>query len=363
MNINPPNHDILQSSPSSVNICPDIASGRYGHKRLQSMDMLKLLAIFLVLWGHSEQYLLSCDFSDRAVYRHIYSFHMPLFMMISGFFFAMTIKPGVSKNILAKARQLLLPAVCWTVIFELLSVMEDKNLFSLQSLSYGMLSSFWFLKSAFACSILGMAPFLIFRRHFILASFISLIVSQLLFKLPMVNLPFMYPAFLTGGIIYRYHDRFIACARWIIPLCGGVCIICNMFLDADAYRTMKMGSALLADGSVIEPICWRIYKYFMGLCGAVAFIVLFDVIFSSPRTGRVFTIAAEWGKMTLGIYILQTFLLERLLADILNFDGVPDLLFDFVISPLISFGVMAVCVGIIRQNRYASFFLLGSKLR
>lgn len=69
-----------------------------GRMRMQSMDLLKFLAIFLVLWGHAEQYLLSCDYAERAVYRHIYSFHMPLFMMISGFFFAMTIKPGVMKK-------------------------------------------------------------------------------------------------------------------------------------------------------------------------------------------------------------------------------------------------------------------------
>lgn len=38
-------------------------------KRLQSMDLLKFVAIFLVLWGHSERHLLSTDFSNRAVFR------------------------------------------------------------------------------------------------------------------------------------------------------------------------------------------------------------------------------------------------------------------------------------------------------
>lgn len=328
------------------------------------MDMLKLLAIFLVLWGHCEQYFLSGDFSERAVYRHIYSFHMPLFMMISGFFFAMTLKSGIGKNILTKARQLLLPALCWTAFFELLSLMEGQNLFSLRSFSSGIVLNFWFLKSAFACSILGMVPFYIFRRHFFLSAVMSLIVSQALSKLPVVNLPFMYPAFLIGGIIYRYHARFIISARWIIPICGFVWIICNTFLDADAYRCMNIGFSSATHESILKLAFLRIYKYVMGLCGAIAFIALFDVIFSSPRAGRFFTAASDWGKMTLGIYILQTFLLERLLAGILNFDGVPDLLFDFVIAPLISLAVMAICVGIIsiiRYNEYASFLLLGSK--
>lgn len=174
----------------------------------------------------------------------------------------------------------------------------------------------------------------------------------------------MYPAFLLGGIICRYHDRFLAYARWIIPLCGFVWIVCNMFLDAEAYRTMKGSSELLVNHTLLEIVGWKLYMYLMGLCGAVAFMALFEVIFSTPRQGRFYDIAADWGKMTLGIYILQGYFLETFLAYYVKFDGVSDIVFDFVISPLMALGVMIVCVGIIRiirHNGYASFFLLGTK--
>lgn len=332
--------------------------------RMQSMDLLKFLAIFLVLWGHAEQYLLSCDYAERAVYRHIYSFHMPLFMMISGFFFAMTIKPRVMKNIVGKTRQLLLPAACWALLFALPSAVSHGNIPSLGSIENGLRYGFWFLKSAFACNILGLLPFLVLRKHFWTASVITLFISQALFKIPVLNLPTMYPAFLLGGIIYRYHDRFIAHTRWIIPLCGFVWIVCNMFLDAEAYRTMKGSSELLVNHTLLEIAGWKLYMYLMGLCGAVAFMALFEVIFSTPRQGRFYGVAADWGKMTLGIYILQGYFLETFLAHYVKFDGVSDIVFDFVISPLTALGVMIVCVGIIRiirLNGYASFFLLGTK--
>lgn len=86
-------------------------------QRLQSMDALKFFAIFLVLWGHCVQYLISGEFADKPVYRHIYSFHMPLFMMLSGFFFAMTCRRGFWKLSVKKFRQLLLPVLCWILIF------------------------------------------------------------------------------------------------------------------------------------------------------------------------------------------------------------------------------------------------------
>lgn len=342
----------------------DLPSTGGKRKRLQSMDLLKFMAIFLVLWGHAEQYLVSDDFIDRAVYRHIYSFHMSLFMMISGFFFAMTIKPGVMKNVLNKARQLILPAVCWTIIFGLLSALIFQNIPSLRSIAWSMFASFWFLKSAFACSLLGLFPFVLFRKHFVAAAVITLLISQACAIVPLVRLASMYPAFLTGGIIYMYHDRFRAYARWIIQGCGFVWIVCNLFLDSEAYRTMTGGYELIANHSLPEIAFWRIYSYTMALCGATAFIALFEIIFSTPRSGRVVSMLSEWGKMTLGIYIFQAFLLENLLANTLNFDNFSAPLFDFVIAPLIALIVMLVSVAIIRfirLNSYASFFLLGTK--
>lgn len=54
--------------------------------RLASMDMLKGFAIIMVIAGHAVQYLISGHYYDKEVYRLIYSFHMPLFMAITGFF-------------------------------------------------------------------------------------------------------------------------------------------------------------------------------------------------------------------------------------------------------------------------------------
>lgn len=55
-------------------------------ERLVYFDLLKLFAIYLVIIGHCVQYLLPTRPYDEPLYVYIYSFHMPLFMMISGFF-------------------------------------------------------------------------------------------------------------------------------------------------------------------------------------------------------------------------------------------------------------------------------------
>ena len=54
--------------------------------RIIAFDLIKLFAIFLVIEGHCTQHLLSSFEYDEPVYVYIYSFHMPLFMFLSGYF-------------------------------------------------------------------------------------------------------------------------------------------------------------------------------------------------------------------------------------------------------------------------------------
>ena len=51
------------------------------------INVARGLAIFLMLWGHCIQCccLGDFDFYENDVFRVIYSFHMPLFMLISGY--------------------------------------------------------------------------------------------------------------------------------------------------------------------------------------------------------------------------------------------------------------------------------------
>ena len=50
------------------------------------IDCAKTVAIILVVVGHSVQYVFARDsFDDNLLFRYIYSFHMPLFMFISGY--------------------------------------------------------------------------------------------------------------------------------------------------------------------------------------------------------------------------------------------------------------------------------------
>lgn len=87
--------------------------------RLTEFDALKLFCIFCVILGHCLMHLQNYQFVifDNPLYRAICSFHMPLFMMISGFFGCRILTISFKDFILKKSRQLLLPAAAFGVLF------------------------------------------------------------------------------------------------------------------------------------------------------------------------------------------------------------------------------------------------------
>ncbi|WP_455497031.1 acyltransferase family protein [Coprobacter sp.] len=84
-------------------------------QRVAFIDFLKGVCIFLVVWGHSIQYLSSSgyDFWNNRIFIFIYSFHMPLFMMLSGLFFIRSMSLPFGVVLKKRFFQLILPSIVW----------------------------------------------------------------------------------------------------------------------------------------------------------------------------------------------------------------------------------------------------------
>lgn len=90
-------------------------------ERIAYIDYIKAIAIFLVVMGHTISLLWGTENgSDEIIYRIIYSFHMPLFMFVSGL---CAYKSDVNWNckswffaVRKKSKQLLWPYIIWGVV-------------------------------------------------------------------------------------------------------------------------------------------------------------------------------------------------------------------------------------------------------
>ncbi len=85
------------------------------NSRMLWPDILKSLAVFLVILGHVSSTYDSREYSSPLAL-WIYSFHMPLFMMLSGMFFKYSLRKDFKTLLIDKSRLLLLPLLSWGII-------------------------------------------------------------------------------------------------------------------------------------------------------------------------------------------------------------------------------------------------------
>lgn len=82
-------------------------------ERLYYIDNLKGILILLVILGHCVQFTVQ-DFDHHPLFRFIYSFHMPLFMAVSGY---VSYKPQLKwESIRKRFMQLIIPFFGWLLI-------------------------------------------------------------------------------------------------------------------------------------------------------------------------------------------------------------------------------------------------------
>lgn len=124
------------------------------------IDIVKGLTICLVFLGHAIQFSSGENCINNPFWAFIYSFHMPLFALLSGIFFSHSRTNTFTQYVKKKSIRLLLPCFTWVTITSLLytiyTIIESPHdLYKIRdywSLST-YLNTFWFLTSLFSCHI------------------------------------------------------------------------------------------------------------------------------------------------------------------------------------------------------------------
>lgn len=118
-------------------------------ERNVAFDAAKALAILLVLWGHTIQYCGHPTMTKGTVYTLIYTFHMPLFMMVAGFFSKSSLTLKFASFFKKNITHLLLPVITGCLFVMCLSLMTGFFI------GVGVfITHYWFLKSLFICYVL-----------------------------------------------------------------------------------------------------------------------------------------------------------------------------------------------------------------
>ena len=318
-------------------------------------DLVKGAAVFLMLWGHCIQYCgldtISC-FEDK-VFKAIYSFHMPVFMIVSGFLFCYSFQKRNLPDLLEhRLRGMLQPIVMATVLSNVLMllpiyILSDRVDFLFGSLFVGIDSAFWFLWAVLYCSlVVGICCKL--TSNLWLQVLLLIAGAFAILLVPQWNMTlFMYPYFVAGffGGMYRTQAkklyRIAKYAAWIaFP------ILLAFYRKEHYVYITPMFSEELGLRISAEIACFR---WIIGFAGSIWLLSVMEFLLRLgeriPAVCSCMKAVTYLGKNSLQIYCLSMPLLTgymrhlyRKIAELMG--GNPfarnQFFFDFLFTPLLA---------------------------
>ncbi|SER01669.1 acyltransferase family protein [Piscibacillus halophilus] len=282
-------------------------------------DNAKLLFIFFVVFGHLIQPMKGNFELADALYQWIYIFHIPAFVLISGFFASGANSPNYLKKL---TKKLLLPYLLFQLIYNLVYVFISAG--SYNSL-YDPHWTLWFLLSLFSWHIL-----LIWFKKIpaILGITLAFLIGSLIGFMPLIGHEFslsrtfvFFPFFLMGywiskNQLYQFKNmkyQFVAIGFLAVLLVISYLkpmIPVDLMFGSQSYVAMDM---------LTTGIISRLALY------GLSVLMVFSVLILIPRKRFSFT---HLGQYTLYVYLLHGVLIqiirnEELLQLNQNLDIIP----------------------------------------
>lgn len=327
-------------------------------KRIAYIDFAKCIAIWLVLWGHVITQMMNHDLNGNPVFVFIYSFHMPLFMLVSGFFAQSSFQLPILKLVIKKFKQLIWPALTFGILWYGLDWGLGNRVPSLKNFIYLEAESYWFLKALFFAYIIAFtinkcSRWKIFIT-FLVCAFFCLIQLKggTFFKMGA-----MLPFFFTGMWIKKQLPKIRQHKK------GLLLIVLVIFSVSFSFFTLEDNSfaTYFFRTLSLESIGNYLLCLITGLSGSMIIIILSLFIVERWGNNSTVRIGSEIGKYTLSIYLLQKLLVEILLPHFIKIE-MNIWVYDLLLTPFVATVFLFICFGLaklIYKNRYAKAILMG----
>lgn len=291
----------------------------YDINREPLIDVAKGIAILLVLLGHTIQFASGEEFEkaslfyNNIVFKTIYSFHMPLFMVISGYLYYNSINnKSFTRIITDKLRQLIVPIFSIALIVWLLQFHTDYTFLD-QIRSYLSVTRYtlWFLWALFYSSIGVLLGNKLFKDNIVI--WILLILCSFLTPDKWFSEMYKYtfPCFLFGYYFHKHNLIDILKNHLLLTTIGSgtLLLLCLFFYRTNVFVYVS-GCNILHEGEIVYQQLWiDIFRIIVGIIGSIWFIstlLLFDSIIHNK--GKAARTLSRIGICSMGIYCFQTYL-------------------------------------------------------
>ena len=283
-------------------------------------DVVKGTAIFLMLWGHCIQFCalneVNC-FEDIA-YKTIYSFHMPVFMLVSGYLFYYSFqKRNLPELLEHRIRGMLHPIIMATIFNNVLMLVPSLVLSKHVNILYGRLfggigNDLWFLWAVLYCSVLT-AVFGKLTAKPWLRFLLMIVGGTAILLVPQWDMTlFMYPYFVAGffcGMYRRHAKRLWKLVRYPVLILFPV-LLTFYQTKHYIYITPMFSEALGLEASMKIAF----FRWAIGFVGSVWMLTIMDFLLCLgervPAVQSCLRAVSRLGRNSLQIYCLSASLLS-----------------------------------------------------
>lgn len=337
--------------------------------RNRYLDLLKGFAIFFVILGHCIQfcngidYCNSSSFLDNPVYKFIYSFHMPLFSLISGYFLYLTVQK-YSLFMLIKRRffQLLFPV--FVIFFLYYSLIFFKHRAQFSATDYiswyfsSCYSATWFLWAAFMISII-IAVIHKYLKDNIFIYFFILIITLIVPDNAIVLYKFVFPYFLIGFLFHKYDCISSALWKKCNSFYGSFILLLSFLILLFQYsrNTYIYTTGIFVLTNFPTQLFIDIYRFLIGLIGSTCFIIYIKKIPEKYLSSMPLHLLSYSGKYTSFIYIFQYFFIFVILKSRIQYFTL-NTPFDFILALIITM-ISLIFIHILNHWQTTSLLFLG----
>ena len=264
------------------------------------MNVAKALGICLIVIGHS-----FTEDSSSTIRSFVYLFHVPLFFMISGYFFKEDYLRTPGRLIFRRIKSLWVPFFSWSLLFILLhnlffvlhiystevtfrgsSVLYNSSATTIKNISYlflfrtseQLLAGFWFISSLFFTVIIFLTYNLITKKinnHYklFIMSSIGFVLGVLLYKFELripfipydIRLPLVTTFLYFIGFTYKKYENFVPIRVWLVL----VSILLLSIVNAADF--VKIDSIFNVVGSLRRSVLYLIVTPVLGAYIIISF--------------------------------------------------------------------------------------------
>ena len=327
--------------------------------RIPYIDALRGFAILLVIAGHVIQTLYG---TDGLVFRYIYSFHMPLFVFLSGF---VSYKIETWKSVGKRFLQLIVPFFCYNVItffsagFAGISL-RDFVEFNLRvilrpDLGLWFLWVLFFIHTLFICCRKAAKALQIDERIIVLVVLGGLNLVELITRTDFLGFHWIawYFIFFSAGVYIRPFSQMEHVSLDRDLLIGSAILfpVCAYFFRLQNYITPPLRIMQNIDFGPYFPIFYRLWVAVLG-------IILFYEIFKRTEAMGASKTLIALGRETLGLYFVHCLIINLTIAPFVDRMGlIPK--GGAVVVGIVLTAVSYLIVKFLRRNRLSRLLVLG----